>query len=218
MDHSTRQNCIVSRGRKMLSASIGSLVVVSTCFVTSNPQCSSFTTIELRPIRVSKSAERSHKRKQVREIIEKYAPRNQKNWGMANLIVQRSLRAGFDPLFVAAIIKSESTFRPNAVSNKGAKGLMQVTRIAEKEMVRRGEATPGFHSITNPAYNIDVGLRYLRHLEKQFGGNRMIALVAYNCGPTKVMKALDGDNSIPAESFHYARTIIDDHQSWVTSG
>jgi soluble lytic murein transglycosylase-like protein len=186
--------------------------------MTDSAQPSSATISPAKQALPVKLVERNQKRKQVREIVQRYAPKNQKAPMIADLIVRRSLRARFDPLFIAAIIKSESTFRPNALSHKGARGLMQVTPIAEREMLRRGAIAKKAKSIDSPSYNIDLGLRYLRHLEQQFGGNRMIALVAYNCGPTTVLKALDGDDRIPDESFKFARTIMDDHQSWVSRG
>jgi soluble lytic murein transglycosylase-like protein len=218
MNHSTGQQLESRYGTTFLKASLGSVALLSACLVTDSPRPSEATLVPHKQSRPAKLRERTQKKKQIREIVQRYAPNNQKAPMIADLIVRRSLRAKFDPLFVAAIIKSESTFRPNAVSHKGARGLMQVTAIAEREMIRRGRISRRVVSIENPGYNIDLGLRYLRQLEQQFGGNRMIALVAYNCGPTTVLKALDGDNRIPAESFRYARTILDDHQSWVGQG
>lgn len=160
--------------------------------------------------------ERNNKVKQVRSVISRYAPLR-KTPGLAGLIVDRSTAAGFDPLFVAAIIKSESTFKIDAVSHKGAHGLMQVTPIAEREMRNRWEQPVRKQgNLATPKYNLDLGLSYLRHLENTFGGNKMIALVAYNCGPTRVLKALDGESKIPDESFRYAQTIMRDHQNWVS--
>jgi soluble lytic murein transglycosylase-like protein len=64
--------------------------------------------------------------KKVLEVIQKYAPKRKDAAGLAAAIVAESKLQDFDPLFVAAVIKSESTFNALARSNKGAEGLMQI--------------------------------------------------------------------------------------------
>jgi hypothetical protein len=95
-------------------------------------------------------------------------------------ILRHAAREGIDPRLVAAIIAEESGFRADAVSPRGAVGLMQVRAIAA-----RAVDEVAFHS---PEDNVRVGVRYLKHLLAQLaaaeGRDRIaLALAAYNVGP-----------------------------------
>ena len=135
---------------------------------------------------------------------------------LSQKIITESKLQDFDPLFVAAVIKSESAFDRLAVSSAGARGLMQImpstgTFIAGLE---------GFESVmkqrlTDPDYNVKLGIAYLKYLEQMYKGNRMLILTAYNWGPGRVVDAIDGRRRIPAEVMSYALRILRDHQEWV---
>lgn len=76
---------------------------------------------------------------------------------------------------VRAVIDQESGWRPSAVSNKGAKGLMQLMPETASE-----------YAVANPydvAQNIRGGVAYLSDLLKLFHGDIRLALAAYYCGP-----------------------------------
>jgi soluble lytic murein transglycosylase-like protein len=163
--------------------------------------------------------------------IEKYAVANKvhfvsslinrnnrlRNNEVAISIVTESLRADVDPLLIAAIIKSESTFKVNAVSVKGARGLMQLmpdtARFAEARLLKPDWQRVGtdIHKID---YNISLGISYLKHLEDSFNGNRELALIAYNWGPGNLKNALKNKSHIPESTKSYARKIIRTHQRW----
>jgi soluble lytic murein transglycosylase-like protein len=83
-----------------------------------------------------------------------------------------------DPALVKAVIHAESQFDPEAISPKGAIGLMQLHPITAREL--------GVKDPFNPKYNIDGGVRYLRDLLKNFEGDQHLALAAYNAGPARV--------------------------------
>lgn len=90
-----------------------------------------------------------------------------------------------DVALVKAVIKAESDFNPRAVSNKGAKGLMQLMPHKIKEL-----------DVSDPFYpneNIEGGIRYLRKLLDQFDGDLTLTLAAYNAGENNVLKY----NNIP---------------------
>lgn len=136
--------------------------------------------------------------------------------GLAQKIILESRRANFDPLFVAAVIKSESAFDRLAVSSAGARGLMQIlpstgTFIAGLE----GFETIMKRHLTDPDYNVRLGIAYLQYLEQMYKGNRMLVLTAYNWGPGRVQDAVEGRRNIPAEVMTYALRILKDHQEWV---
>ena len=136
--------------------------------------------------------------------------------GLAQKIISESKVQDFDPLFVAAVIKSESAFDKLAVSSAGARGLMQIlpstgTFVAGLE----GFEAVMKHRLTDPDYNVKLGIAYLKYLEQMYNGNRMLVLTAYNWGPGRVVDAIEGRRRIPAEVMSYALRILRDHQEWV---
>jgi soluble lytic murein transglycosylase-like protein len=134
---------------------------------------------------------------------------------LAYLIVAESFRAGYDPLFVAAIIKSESRFKRAAVSHRGARGLMQIMPgtgkyVSQKKSLRWS----GSQSLHDPTYNIKLGIAYLKYLDDKFTGNKERVLIAYNWGPGNVEASMRGRRRPPTESLKYARQILANHQKW----
>ena len=95
--------------------------------------------------------------------------------------------AGEDPALVLAIIQTESRFRENAVSKKGAVGLMQVMPdtgrwMASKLLLVGYEDERLFERV----WNLRIGISYMAYLNKQFGDQRPQAVAAYNAGPARV--------------------------------
>jgi soluble lytic murein transglycosylase-like protein len=96
-------------------------------------------------------------------------------------IIERHASAyGVDPVLVRAVIQVESDFNAQCVSNKGARGLMQLT----PETARRY----GVRSIHDPEENIRGGVRYLGDLLGMFHNDLPRALAAYNAGENAVLK------------------------------
>lgn len=96
----------------------------------------------------------------------------------------------FDPLLILAIIKVESSFKPQAMSNRGALGLLQLKPIAAKEVslfFDLARVTP--HQLMDPFINIRFGIHYLSFLRGAVGKNWMRILAAYNAGPTYIRNA-----------------------------
>ena len=115
-----------------------------------------------------------------------------------NFILESGQRNAVDPLLLYAIMHQESTFKPRAMSNKGARGLMQ---LMPGTAVRFGVS-----SIWDPRQNIEGGARYMRFLLDQFEGNVELALAGYNAGEGAVMKY---GYSVPpySETQEYVRRI-----------
>ena len=113
------------------------------------------------------------------------------------LIVTSATRNGVDPVLVYAMMHQESSFKPRAVSPKGARGLMQLMP---------GTATRyGVTNIFDPRQNIEGGARYLRFLLDLFGDVNL-ALAGYNAGEGAVIKY--GYNIPPySETQEYVRRI-----------
>ncbi|MGH7164573.1 MAG: transglycosylase SLT domain-containing protein [Nitrospiraceae bacterium] len=94
---------------------------------------------------------------------------------------------GLDPYLVAAIIREESLYDPRAVSRTGAVGLMQVMPVTAQAVSRRlGLPEVGREELFNQDTNIRLGVGYLEQLLRQFSGNVLHAVAAYNAGPTAV--------------------------------
>jgi soluble lytic murein transglycosylase-like protein len=87
-------------------------------------------------------------------------------------------RYRLDPDLVNSVIRAESGFNPQAVSRKGAQGLMQ---LMPKTASSLGVADP-----LNPQANVDGGTRYLRELLERYNFDLIKALAAYNAGPERV--------------------------------
>jgi hypothetical protein len=89
-----------------------------------------------------------------------------------------SLQYGVDKSLVKAVIQAESGYNPNAVSRKGATGLMQL-------MPKTAQGLKVANSF-DPSDNIRGGVRYLKFLLDTFKGDEALALAAYNAGLSKV--------------------------------
>jgi soluble lytic murein transglycosylase len=108
---------------------------------------------------------------------------------------------------VEAVIRVESGGEAKAVSKKGAKGLMQVTAVAETEVVNRLKIhqKKGDDRLFDADYNVRIGTAYLRLLINWFGGDVYLALAAYNMGPTKLQNLLKANDKLTA------RQVVEQH-------
>jgi soluble lytic murein transglycosylase-like protein len=103
------------------------------------------------------------------------------------------------PELVRAVIVVESAFNPNAVSNRGAVGLMQLRPATARRY--------GVANALDPEQNIKAGVHYLRDLLTRYGNNLELTLAAYNAGEDAVERY---GHSIPpfAETQHYVPTVL----------
>ena len=165
--------------------------------------------------RANVSLVRQQQTKFVSEIIRLHNPKHSNIEPTARLIVEESAKAKVDPLFVAAVIRSESMFRQSAISPRGATGLMQIMPatgryVSERENLALGNAA----DLHDPTTNLRVGIAYLKYLDRMFKGNRERMLIAYNWGPANVKLALRGNARTPSESVTYAKKILAAHREW----
>lgn len=96
------------------------------------------------------------------------------------LIVRTSEKYKMDPALIKAVIKAESNFNHQAVSRKGARGLMQLMPATASAL----QVQDALH----PESNVEGGVRYLKYLMNLFKGDLSLALAAYNAGEGAVMR------------------------------
>ncbi|NLC53870.1 MAG: lytic transglycosylase domain-containing protein [Firmicutes bacterium] len=98
----------------------------------------------------------------------------------------RSEYAGVDPQLVAALIYVESKFDPKARSTKGARGLMQIMPETAAWVGTQKGLVLEEEDLDRPEVNIPIGVWYLGYLFREFNGERVLVLAAYNAGGEKV--------------------------------
>ena len=126
------------------------------------------------------------------------------------LIERESRRHNLDPAWVAAEIRAESTFNPNARSPADARGLMQVLPTTAAAVAGRlGMPWRGADSLYDPETNIALGTAYLREKKDMYGAPH-VAIAAYNAGPTPTSRWLaqrpDMDADLWIETISYRET------------
>ena len=120
------------------------------------------------------------------------------------LVDRYSAENGLSPAFVYGVIRTESSFRPDAVSPIGARGLMQITEETfEWVQWRMGDPDTTYEDLFDPETNIRYGTRLLALLLDEFNGEAE-ALAAYHAGWGSVKRWL-------AESEHSADGVVLDH-------
>jgi soluble lytic murein transglycosylase len=136
-------------------------------------------------------------------------------WGMAETIFNESNTYAMDPMLVLAVIQVESGFQQELVSVAGARGLMQILPpVAHALAAQLGLApedkrtSPKF--LDDPVLNIKIGVFYLSQLRKQFSDLKL-ALMAYNWGPTEIVRRLEENESMP---FEYATKVLSTYRSY----
>ena len=114
------------------------------------------------------------------------------------LVEQNASTWQVDPALIKAVIANESGFNANATSKVGAQGLMQ--------LMPETAASLGVRDAYDPAQNVAGGARYLRGLLDRFGGDKRLAIAAYNAGPGAVEKYRD----VPpyAETRSYVQNVL----------
>ncbi len=124
----------------------------------------------------------------------------------AKVIVAESERYGMDPWLVVGVIRVESRFNNFAISNKNARGLMQIRPFVAEELAEDlGVEWSGADSLYNPVKNVKLGVFYLAVLQRRFGGNLERSLMAYNMGPNRVREWLKEGRELPTGYAELAR-------------
>lgn len=119
---------------------------------------------------------------------------------LADIVGAASSRYGVDADLIFSLIHAESRFDPNAVSPKGAIGLMQ---LMPQTATRLGIENP-----IDAAANVDGGTRYLRALLIRYNQDVIKALAAYNAGPSRIQQ-YHGVPPYPETTAYISRVVRD---------
>jgi len=123
-------------------------------------------------------------------------------------IVMAAARHNVDPNLVRAVVKVESNYNSNAISHKGAMGLMQLMPSTAKMLKVKNPF--------DPEQNVDAGVRHLKSLLESYGGDVKLTLAAYNAGEGAVARSA----GVPhfAETQDYVRKITELYYGGVDFG
>jgi soluble lytic murein transglycosylase-like protein len=125
----------------------------------------------------------------------------------AGMVLDLATKHGVSWQLVASLMKHESNFKSKATSNRGARGLMQLTpRTASRYRVSATE-------LYDPYKNIDAGVRHLRMLIDRYSGNLELAIAAYNTGEF----AVDRHRGIPPfrTTRIFVKKVLNQYLAWL---
>ena len=127
-----------------------------------------------------------------------------------------SEESGLDVEELFAIARRESAMAADAVSEVGARGLMQLMPSTARLTARKHNYRYSRSRLMRPGYNTAVGALYYADLIEQYDGNRVLALAAYNAGPNRVRRWSEGTMSVARwvdtipfkETREYVRAVL----------
>lgn len=124
---------------------------------------------------------------------------------MTQALVAASAKNHYDPVFLLAVIKTESQFNPKAVGSAGELGLMQIKPDTAEWICRKsGFPWKGAKALKDPVYNVQIGALYFKYLKKSLKSRSAYYINAYNMGINNLQR-------LPASSKishpYYARVM-----------
>jgi soluble lytic murein transglycosylase len=128
---------------------------------------------------------------------------------IANSVYEESQKYAIDYRLILAVMKVESNFKNEAISRKGARGLLQIKPSLAKYIAKdTGMPVEQVISLHEPETNIKIGVNYLSKLLDMFE-DLASALHAYNAGPSKVKKA--GVTNITPPTY-FTKQVMNEYQ------
>lgn len=115
---------------------------------------------------------------------------------LQQIILEAAQETGLDPNLIVAVVYQESRFKTQAVSSRGAQGLMQLMPRTAKYL--------GVENPFDARENVFGGSRYLVEMFEMFNGDLELSLAAYNAGPYAVKEK---GPSATDEAVHYVRAV-----------
>jgi soluble lytic murein transglycosylase-like protein len=139
-----------------------------------------------------------------KDISKKYRIPRGDAWIIVDSVLRYSKRYDVPAELVFSVITVESAFNKRATSYAGAIGLMQVMPRTARQIAK--ELKCGKYNIRNIDTNIRFGTWYLKKMKEEFG-DYDLAVRAYNCGPWRTNKVLNGDGDYPKETRDYYEKV-----------
>ena len=127
-----------------------------------------------------------------------------------------SVESGLDIEELFAVARRESAMASDAISEVGARGLMQLMPSTARLTARKHNYRYSRSRLMRPGYNTAVGALYYADLINKYDGNRVLALAAYNAGPNRVRRWSEGNMSVARwvdtipfkETREYVRAVL----------
>ncbi|OPY76474.1 MAG: lytic murein transglycosylase [Syntrophorhabdus sp. PtaU1.Bin050] len=173
-----------------------------------------FTFVAVRPVSVT-HREGDKKDEIVPQIINHVQDQNvdleeEKLKTIAEMVYDESVRCNVDYRLVLAIMKVESNFKDDAVSEQGARGLLQVKPSLAKYIASdAGVKWRGDKTLDEPDKNIKIGVHFFSRLVEDFDENIHMALHAYHVGPTR-LRAILTEKKKPGK--YYLNLVLDEYK------
>jgi soluble lytic murein transglycosylase-like protein len=120
---------------------------------------------------------------------------------LAREVKKASQKYDIDPMLVLSVITVESSFDKDAVSSKGAIGLMQLMPHTAKDLCLEMGMSERNCKVRDVKTNILVGTYYLSKLSAKYNNNMKHYLAAYNCGPTMIDRVISSNDRVPTQFY-----------------
>lgn len=109
--------------------------------------------------------------------------------GYPTIALPKAAGRRVEPALVLAMLRQESGFDAGAISYAGARGMLQLMPATARRVARRlGLRFSAYRLTADPAYNLTIGQAYLAQLLDKYDGSYVLALAAYNAGPSRVRR------------------------------
>lgn len=138
---------------------------------------------KVQSIRIAAGAEKNSERKLTKDELKLIYPQN-----FASFIEKYAQKYDIDDFVIYALVRTESFFAPEVISNAGAIGLTQLMEFTAGDIARKLKVQN--YSLTDAETNIEFGTFYLSELIKRCDGSYLQALLSYNAGITRVRRWL----------------------------
>lgn len=139
----------------------------------------------------SKAKDKKYINLRIYHLLNARLPKKYKNkaQSLTKKIIQLSEKNNLDPIFILAIIKTESSYNPDAIGTSGEVGLMQLMPdTAEWLATKFNMKFKSVKQLHDPVMNVTLGISYFAMLRDDFSKNSSHYISAYNVGPNKLKK------------------------------
>jgi soluble lytic murein transglycosylase len=144
-------------------------------------------------VRAMASVDADEMRQFILTLVQRSLPeeKQDRSFAIARAVIVEANHNHMDPLFLLAVISTESQFNIEARGSHGEIGLMQIMPKTAKWLANEAGVPENF-DLEDPAINIRIGATYIARLRLSFNSNSTRYVAAYNMGSANVRKLLAG--------------------------